>query len=215
VSATDLVTIMRRSGTRKDWDAVSEAEGVLGRCDGVDPKMLIPDRFVSLDQMQPASWVENPRKEGGFLPKTWKPCGTEWVGVDLDRFDDAPLDDRALEKEGRRLSQWAKDTEHLSGAVLVIRTSHFGVQVLFGLDSLHSPAWKRSIQATALYNAIEARALTAAHRAGFAGGVIDRSMRAPGRLARRPGPRFDKNGIGYVSSLVFSVSKSELVDTCR
>lgn len=211
--APGLVEALRaadRSSRNRHAEAETAAIRLLASPIRLDPRALLPALYISLDEMAPATWMPNPRKPGGFLPETWGPSATTHVAVDLDRFDDAPLGEAEIELEARRLAHWAEKRRELSGEVAVIRTSHFGLQVIFGLRQHRSPGWRASPMAERLHGIVEAKALGMAKASGFTGGTIDQTARGAGRMVRRPGPRLDKDDLPYVSHLVFSVLKAEL-----
>jgi hypothetical protein len=175
-----------------------------------DPRLHLPDRYVSVDRMQAVGWrTFAARGQQVHVPVRWEPAVLEHVLVDLDGFDSAPTGNRTLADAGVVLARWAATVPWLSGAVAVIRTSHLGVQAVFGVAGRHDPrAWHADPANKARLRELDAVVLAAVRGAGFTGGAADPSAHAAGRLMRRPGARVAKDGLPYVSRLAFSTTSA-------
>lgn len=180
-------------------EALARSERLIG----FDPRSMVPDRYISLDEMEPVEWAESRARPGVRYPTRWEPVRMRFVAVDLDGFRDAPVGDDSLTHAGRELVRRSMGHALLSGAVAIIRTSHFGIQVVFELAQATHPAWKRTEESRQLHDEIEAWSLAMAEIAGFDGGHVDPTARGIGRMIRRPGPRLCKMGLPYVSRMVF------------
>lgn len=197
------------SGEAEEWAALAGASkletlGLEGARLQRASKRILPDLYVSLDEMKPKTWKENPRRPGSWLPDRWTPVRTTHVAVDLDGFSDAPWDSSKLQHQAQLLEELASLHPCLSGGVTITRTSHHGLQLIFRLKEEQHPEWKRSPASIDLHETIEQWSLTAAHEAGFVGGHADPTARQAGRLIRRPGSRFDKHGNPFVSRVIHS-----------
>lgn len=197
----DLLDLLR-AADRRDCGpkATRRAEEQVARTEqeGINPS--IPDRYVSLHHHYVTSYRTLPGTRRA-LPTSFVPAAIRWVGVDLDGFTGAPLDNQALTQAGERLRGWAERQPELTGRLGVVRTSSRGVQVVLelaearwstkGSDPMKDPGLSR------LLDRLDARCLLEAREAGFEGGHADRSARTLGRYFRRPGARWKKGALEF------------------
>jgi hypothetical protein len=214
-ASEDLLEVLRRADREAATDRTAHTAelaayelATASREQERDPRALLPDLYVSIDRSVPAAWTEIPLRSGRVVrtPSAWRPVVVEWVGVDLDGFEDGPIGNASLALAGRRLEALARTSTALSGRVAVVRTSHRGVQALFELaaPSFRPERFHADPSVRALLRALDRASLDEVRAAGFEGGHADPSVHAPGRYVRRPGARFAKDGAPYVARLAFA-----------
>lgn len=180
-----------------------------------DHRRLAPDLLVHLDDVRVAGWVQ---RRGRWRPSRLDPVAVRFLAVDVDAIPFPPM---IPEPEARtwlaaaaaEIETWAAASPWFSGRVALTRTGVHGVQVVLELQEHQAPSWRRSSEAAAAHDAMDARTLAALERHGFGGGHADPTARGLGRLIRRPGPRITKHGAAYVSRLAYitpAVPRAEL-----
>jgi len=205
---SDLLSLLRHADRRSLTDRAAD-DAAWEQARGAK----IPDMYVSVDLMTAVQWrVINTRRGEVSIPDRWEATKTRWVLADLDDFADAPVGDARLAVAAAGLESWAKKHHGLTGRIGVIRTSHFGVQVVAELsDVIASPnKWSRSATAKALYRDLDRASMAMSRAAGFSGGHADLCVHTSGRMMRRPGWRQDKDGNLCRSRLVYASQPAQL-----
>jgi hypothetical protein len=178
----------------------------------IDHRQFVPDRFVGLDYCVGANRFIT--KDNRVFSTKWTSAAVSHVLVDLDGFTDAPAAPDALLAVRSRLEDLAQ-SRNLSGEVAVVRTSHRGLHIVFGLSSLRTPAWFSRASVRSFLLALGETALNIVRSAGFAGGHVDPATFAANRYVRAPGPRIDKAGELYRTHLVFATKTTARVELRR
>jgi len=213
----DPLTILRKADKRagsKGVRARLERDAVRYYDDeeGLDHRFFVPDLFYSLaihtyddELMIPRAEREDGTKVYALIPTKFRPIATEWVGIDLDGFAEAPFTNDGLQRAGEEMSAWLADHPWFTGEMAVVRTSMHGVQMIARLEHQVDPhKFYGSPEVQATLKKVDSVALEAVRRAGWEGGHVDGSVHDAARLFRRPGPRIDKAEQPYVSRLVWS-----------
>lgn len=205
-SQLDLLDILRRAQRRNctevEWTRAVNAElTCMSRVES-DPNLIydltdvLPDLYVTLHHHIGIDWRET--RWGGLAPRSYKPAAVRWIGVDLDRLSGlftgelekrTPLD---LTSAARAIERWCESRVELTGRIGFVRTSSTGVQVVAELAATRWTELANPYQDPALvrlHDQLDAVCLEAVRAAGATEGKIDRSIRAPGRYIRLPGPR--------------------------
>lgn len=216
-SARDLLDALRTSDRMlagpRAMDRATQADAAHATSTLRDHRHFLPDHYVALDRHAWTSVREickGPHTSGETMylriPETFAPAVTEWVGVDLDGFDAAPVGNETLSAAGERIRVALERHPCFTGRVGVVRTSHLGVQVVAQLSrARHDPStFFADPHVRGMLGALDALCLAEVRAAGFEGGHADPTVHAPGRYVRRPGPRKTKQGSVYVSRLVFA-----------
>lgn len=212
-SCVSLLSILERAQSRLDTtDESTQIAYAASQDSDLDPRQFIPDRFVGLDYYTAANRFV--ARNGRIFATKWTAAATSHVLVDLDGFTDAPVSSDALLKVKNRIEALA-DHANFSGEVAVVRTSHRGLHVVFGLSALHTPAWFSRASVRSFLLALGETALDIVRSAGFVGGHVDPATFAANRYVRAPGPRIDKTGALYRTHLVFATKTTARVELRR
>ena len=216
---TDLLDILkwsnRQTGGPKTEERMLEMGMRYHMSIAGKPRDYLPNLFVGLHLFECTKydWITtgNRTRDDNFdvwasVPVKLDPVAVGWVGVDLDGFTSAPVADADLEAVGPVMAAWAEAHPMFSGRVGVVRTSHFGVQLVLQLarERADGRTFYDDPAVKAVLDRLDSKALEAVRAAGFTGGHADKSVRGLGRLVRRPGPRVDKAGFVYNSRLVWA-----------
>lgn len=196
----DVIEILRSAERDLAPSALSDALSLEAthEGEGVDARSYLPDLYVSLDHHV---WVRPSDGGARSMPQT-----VDTIGVDLDGFTGAPVSNAALALAGDRiLDAIRRDFPMLTGRLAIVRTSHFGVQVLARLAIARWGPWAfySDEDVRRMLDAFDALCLSEVQRAGFEGGHADRSIHAAGRYVRLPGARKTKQKTVYVSRLAY------------
>ena len=206
VSSGKLIELLRASDRRAIAEADNERVRFNLRSDVLDSRQFVSNKYIGMDP-QIATHFREFRSSTGKLvkvPKKWSAQAVTHVLVDLDRFTSAPVENDALEAMKEEFVNLAKSLQ-LTGEVAVVRTSHLGLQMVFGLPSARTVKWFEHSATKAFLAKLDAGCLSIARRAGFEGGEADIAVHYANRYMRRPGARIDKRGEFYVSRLVLAV----------
>lgn len=211
-SGRDLLDILR-SAQRQQGGEKAMARGLTAaahheRSGLRDHRGFLPDLYVGLDLHAHTTTrtmsVADDRMV--IVPEGFVPACGRWVGVDLDGFSDAPMDNKGLVAAADEIRQLLERHPVFTGRMGLVRTSERGVQVVAELAETRwdLAGFYHDDHVRRMLAGLDRVCLDAVRRAGFEGGHADPTVHAPGRLVRRPGPRKTKLGTVYVARLVYA-----------